>query len=288
VKHALAQFSITPTLDFELDPSIQSLDAVSKPFTEEKKSSASSSSLYKTFTQKNQSHFIESKSELKHWKTLSGAEGYEPGKPLAEGETAKMEPLHPVNDQRPMTDNLFQLHHSFIVVQTNKGYYLVHQQNAHERVLYERFSMAIDGKPIATQQSLFPATMELAAADAVLLRELLPDLNQLGYLLEPFGNNTFVIQGTPADVDQGIEKAAIEKMLEQYKHFSDLKFSKREKLLRSISLQRSIKAGTSLTEKEMKALVEDLFSCNSPNTTANGKPTYLEFRKDELDKMFGR
>ena len=73
VKHALAQFSITPTLDFELDASIQSLDAINKPFTEEKKSVASTSSLYKTFTQKKQAHFIENKSELKHWK-----EFYEP------------------------------------------------------------------------------------------------------------------------------------------------------------------------------------------------------------------
>jgi DNA mismatch repair protein MutL len=291
VKHALAQFSITPTLDFELDASIQSLDAVTKPFTEEKQSSASSSSLYKTFTQKNQSHFIESKSELKHWKDF-----YEKDKkladdrwPLAEGEPAKMPQLHSNNEQRPTTDNLFQLHNSFIVVQTNRGYYLVEQQNAHERILYERFSVAIDGKPIATQQSLFPATIELAAADAVLLKELLPDLNHLGYLLEPFGNNTFVIQGTPADVDQGNEKTAIEKMLEQYKHFSsDLKFSKREKLLRSLSLQQSVKAGTSLTEREMKTLVDDLFNCNTPNSTANGKPTYLEFKKDELDKLFGR
>ena len=68
VKHALAQFSITPTLDFDLDPSIQSLEAVSKPLTEERKSSTASSSLYQTFTQKNQAHFIENKSELKHWK----------------------------------------------------------------------------------------------------------------------------------------------------------------------------------------------------------------------------
>ncbi|MEP7254125.1 MAG: DNA mismatch repair endonuclease MutL [Ferruginibacter sp.] len=291
IKHALAQFSITPTLDFELDASIQSLDAVTKPFTDEKKSSASSSSLYNTFTKKNQSHFIESKSELKHWK-----EFYEPGKkltgdswPLAEGETAKIQQLHSINDQRPTTDNLVQLHNSYIIVQTNRGYYLVHQQNAHERILYERFALAVDGKPIATQQSLFPATIELAAADAVLLKELLPDLNHLGYLLEPFGNNTFVIQGTPADVNQGNEKTAIEKMLEQYKHFSsDLKFNKREKLLRSLALQQSIKAGTSLSEKEMKALVEELFNCSIPNSTANGKPTYLEFKKDELDKLFGR
>ena len=297
IKHALAQFSISPTLDFELDASIQSLDAVSKPFTEEKKSSASSSSLYNTFTKKNQSHFIESKSELKHWKDF-----YEPKEKLTDdrwssaesggltdGESATVKPLHAINEQRPTTENLLQLHNSFIVVQTNRGYYLVHQQNAHERILYERFALAVEGKPIATQQSLFPATIELHAGDAVLLKELLPDMNHLGYQLEPFGNNTFVIQGTPADVNQGNEKTAIEKMLEQYKHFSnDLKYSKREKLLRSLALQQSIKAGTSLTDKEMKVLVEDLFNCAVPNSTANGKPTYLEFKKDELDKLFGR
>ncbi|HMU08497.1 MAG TPA: DNA mismatch repair endonuclease MutL [Ferruginibacter sp.] len=290
VKHALAQFSIMPTLDFELDPSIQSLDAVSKPFTEEKKSSASASSLYKTFTQKNQSHFIESKSELKHWKALGAAEENE--KTGSQGDRYERQAeLHAsvTTNYKPQTDYLLQLHNSFIVAQTSKGYYLIHQQNAHERILYERFALAVEGKPIAAQQSLFPATMELAAADAVLLNELLPELNHLGYLLEPFGNHTFVIQGTPADIDQGNERSAIEKMLEQYKHFSnDLKFSKREKLLRSLSLQQSIKAGTSLTEKEMKVLVEDLFNCSTPNTTANGKPTYLEFKKDELDRMFGR
>jgi DNA mismatch repair protein MutL len=285
IKHALAQFSITPTLDFELDGSIQSLDAVSKPFTEEKKSSASASSLYKTFTQKNQSHFIESKSELKHWKDFYGKV-----EPQGDSHKGQAE-LHGAitTNYKPQTDNLFQLHNSFIVVQTIKGYYLVHQQNAHERILYERFSLAVEGKPIATQQSLFPATIELAAADAVLLKELLPDLNHLGYLLEPFGNNTFVIQGTPADVDQGNEKTGIEKMLEQYKHFSsDLKFSKREKLMRSLALQQSVKPGTMLSEKEMKVLIEDLFSCNTPNISPNGKPTYLEFKKEELDKMFGK
>jgi DNA mismatch repair protein MutL len=288
VKHALAQFSITPTLDFELDNSIQQLDAVSKPFTEEKKSSAAASSLYSTFTQKHQSHFIESKSELKHWKEIGSL-----AKEINREESNQQQPLEISELQNPSrkpgTDNLTQLHLAYIVAQTDKGYYVLHQQNAHERILYERFIKATDGKPIATQQSLFPATIQLAAADAVLLQELLPDLHNLGYLLEPFGNNTFVIQGTPADVEQGNEKVAIEKMVEQYKHFSiDLKFTKREKLLRSLALQQSIKAGASLTEREMKILVDDLFNCTTPNITPNGKPVYLEFKKEELDKMFGR
>ena len=181
------------------------------------------------------------------------------------------------------------MHNTFIIAQNQNGFIVIHQQNAHERILYERFANAIKGKPIATQRSLFPATIELTASDCVLLNELLNDLQLLGYLVEPFGNNTFVIQGTPADVTEGNEKVAIEKMLEQYKHFSnDLKFSKREKLLRSMAWQQSIKPDTPLSQKEMKTLCDDLFDCEICNSTASGKPTYLEFKKDELDKMFGR
>ena len=297
VKHALAQFSITPTLDFELDASIQHLDAVSKPFTDEKKSTATSSSLYHTFTKKNQAHFVESKSELRHWKDLYGEPKGVSGEQSAVSNNLQNkqgnEIFTPLNPQpSPFTSHhspLTQLHNTFIILPTQNGYYLVNQQNAHERVLYERFLLAVDGKPMATQQSLFPITIDLAMADAVLLNELLTDLQHLGYSIEPFGNNTFVLQGTPADIAEGNEKAAIEKMLEQYKHFSnDLKYSKREKLIRSLALQQAIKPGTHLTEKEIKNLVEDLFNCTTPNVTANGKPTYLEFKKDELNKMFGR
>ena len=145
------------------------------------------------------------------------------------------------------------------------------------------------GKPIAAQQSLFPVTVDLGAANAVLLAELIPDLKLLGFILSPFGNNTFVVQATPADVQQGNEKIALENMLEQYKHFSsDLKYNKREKLLRSLALQQSIKSGTALVQKEIDALVAALFACQIPNSTPTGKPTYMSFKKEELDKMFGR
>ena len=70
-KHALAQFSISPSLDFTLDTGMQQLEAISKPFGEAEKERASASGLFSTFTQKHQSHFIESsneRTELKHWK----------------------------------------------------------------------------------------------------------------------------------------------------------------------------------------------------------------------------
>ena len=89
------------------------------------------------------------------------------------------------------------------------------------------------------------------------------------------------------DVPQGNERQAIDSLLEQFKHFSsDIKFSKREKLIRSLAWQQSIKSGASLTEKEMKGLVDDLFQCVTPNSTPGGSPTYLEFKKEQLEKMF--
>lgn len=300
VKHALAQYSVTPTLDFELDASIQNTEAVSKPFTSEKQLSATGTSLYKTFTQKNQAHFIDSKSNLGAWddNLLKQHQFIEPKADLP-GETKfdngnafsstfkNITP--PVSDKKPDAEEYIQVHKSFILAQNKNGFVVIHQQNAHERVLYERFTEAIQGKPIAIQRSLFPEAIELAPADAVLLKELLPDLHILGYQVEPFGNNSFVIQGSPADVPEGNEKNSLEKILEQYKHFNmDMSFSKREKLLRSMAWQQSVKAGTYLSLKEMQVLVEDLFNCKINNTTPNGKPVFLEFKKEEMDKMFGR
>src|SRR5579871_2354493 len=217
VKHALAQFSITPTLDFDLDPSIQQLDAVSKPFTEDKKAEAASTSLYKTFTQKNQAHFIEreNKSELKHWREFyespkkgEGRQSADDGRQLSnishqniDSELLNTEIRQPMSDVR----NLTQIHNSYILAQTARGFLLINQQFAHERILYERYITAAEAKSMASQKSLFPVTLHLSAQDAVLLNELLNDLNILGYLIEPFGKDAFIIQGTPADIVEGNE-----------------------------------------------------------------------------------
>ncbi len=281
VKHALAQYSITPTLDFDLDPHVQQLDAINKPFTEDKQQHATSSSLFHTFTQKHQAHFIDKNAGLKNWKDLmqESQQDASPGIQPAPRTGALLE--------IDWTTDFTQIRQQFILVPTNRGFLVVNQQLAHERVLYERLADAANGKPMATQRSLFPISISCTPADAVLVNDLLPDLQQLGYALEPFGANSFVIQGTPADVEQGNEKQVIEQLLEQYKHFTNtLKFSKREKLVRSMVSQQSIKAGKSLSSKEMHALISSLFACATTNTTIDGAPTYIEFRQEQLARMF--
>ena len=182
---------------------------------------------------------------------------------------------------------LTQLLNTYIITPSAKGFILIHQQAAHERVLYDRLKAAAQGKPIATQRSMFPNTIELAPADAMILEELINDLQQLGYMIEPFGKNTFVIQGTPADLDSGNEKYVIDQLIEQYKHFNpEMKFSKREKLIRSLAKQQAIKTGIRLTEREMRNLVQELFASEQPNTTPDGNPIYLAFKQEQLEKMF--
>jgi len=297
VKHALAQFSIAPSLDFTLNAEIQGLDAINKPFTTDKKDAAASSNLFKTFTQKNQAHFIErsdknEKSDLKHWKEFytpqspEGGDGVERSLPqqLQTPDSRLQTGLHVLPDT-----TLLQLHNTYIIASTNSGFLLVHQQLAHERILYERYSIGAHGQQMATQKSLFPVTLDVAGADAALLTDLLPELQAIGYEVEPFGNNSFVVQGIPADILPGNEKHSIELLIEQFKHFSsDIRFSKREKLVRCMARQQAIKAGQALSQKEMLVLVEDLFTCSSPNVTPTGSPTYLEFKEDYLDRMFGR
>ena len=289
VKHALAQFSIAPSLDFSLDANIQQMDAIQKPFSESQVQETSRKSLYEGFTQKNQAHFIPKTSGggLQDWKNF-----------FTELPTANQEfivksssmGLYKEDASLSVPEDAFlmQLHQTYIIAPTKSGLIIIHQQLAHERVLYEKYQKA-SAQPHATQKSLFPVVLELSASDAVLLEEMVEDLANIGYEIEAFGQNSFIIQGIPADVLSGNEKNAIELLLEQFKHFSaDLKFSKREKLIRCMARQMAIKAGQNLGQKEMHGLIESLSECDIPNITASGAPTFIEFNEDYLDRLFSK
>lgn len=288
IKHALAQFNVAPSLDFELDTNIQQLDAVTKPFTEAQQANTEKSGLYQTFTQRYQAHKVEpsAKGQLRDWKEFLA--------PTAQQDQAPTQFAYetPVakNNIRVLPDQpLLQLHLTYIIASTQDGFILVHQQLAHERILYDKLSTAIYQQKVAVQKTLFPVTIETISADTVLLNELIPDLQIIGFEIEHFGNNSFIIQGTPADVKAGNEKNIIELLLEQYKHFSsDIKFSAREKLIRCMSRQQSVKSGQVLSQEEMLHLVNELFNCTTANITPNGAPTYIAYKEDYLDKMFSK
>jgi DNA mismatch repair protein MutL len=292
IKHALAQFSISPSLDFSLNAEIMQSEAVTQPFTENKKETLTTSELYKKFSQKNQAHLIDptEKNELKHWKEFYSNTNYEIRSTNNEHLNFSSNRQLETGSLQPAADiPFYQLHQTYIIAHLQNGFLLIHQQHAHERILFERYSNAIQLKQAVTQQTLFPVSLELSPPDAALLHELLPDLQLLGYKIELFGKDSFIIQGTPADVLHGNEKHTIELLIEQLKHFSsELKFSKREKLIHCMARQQAIKAGQSLSDKEMKTLVQELFQCDTPSVTPNGNPVFVEFNDEQLLKMFGK
>jgi DNA mismatch repair protein MutL len=179
VKHALAQFSITPTLDFGLDASIQQLSAVQQPFTEDKQTAAQNTSLARTFSSPHQAHFIE-RDTPQHPQEENHYDAYAPMPAFTSLLAAAQQPEPPEPQPLftpPEAVNLTQLFNTYIVVPAGAHFLLVHQQAAHERILYEDLKKSMDGKAIATQHSLFPASVEVAPADAVLITELLRNCN---------------------------------------------------------------------------------------------------------------
>ncbi len=181
----------------------------------------------------------------------------------------------------------YQLHNKYILTHIKTGLMVIDQQGAHERILYERILEAFEKHKSATQQELFPKTIELNASDFALVKELQPEIHAMGFDISEFGKNTFVIHGIPADTVNMDSVALLEGLLENYKqNLQELKSDKRENLARSMARNMSIKSGRTLTQEEMNNLIDELFACSMPYSTPSGKPTITTFSSEDLDKRF--
>ncbi len=291
VKHSLAQFSIAPTLDFELDGDIQQLSSISQPFTEARKTEIYASPLYQTFTKKNQAHKIEHSGNLKSWESFFDnnsskqipKETTQISSELNQNSEIQTTPISIIEEHQ-----VHQIANTYILHDNGNGFVVIHQQYAHQRIIYDRLIALQNDAKIPVQQSMFPETIELQPADVVLLADLLNDINALGYHIEPFGNNSFIIHGTPADIKNAQGKKDIEIMLEHFKNYSNqFKLSKREKLALTLCWQQSIKPNTVLGKKEMAQLLNDLQQSTQPNSSPFGKNITLQVEQSYLQKVFG-
>lgn len=290
VKHALAQFSITPSLDFDLDRDMQHQEAISNPFTPQARAEAEGGNLYKAFSKGNQAHFIDSRSNLSSFADFFKKERPEIEAGFSFKPQVSTEGIPEISQEEVRFSGIYvQLLNAYLVGGADENLLIIDQQHAHERVLYERIKNALADQPFAIQRSLFPEVIEVNTADAIILNEIMPDLSLLGFRIEPFGNDSFVIQGTPADILRGNEKRALEMLLEDFKNFrSEIDFSPREKLVRAMAYRQSIKRGQKLEDREIAELISNLSVCEVTNVTPSGKPIFLEFRENDLKKMFDR
>lgn len=181
----------------------------------------------------------------------------------------------------------YQIHSTYIVSHIKSGFLLIDQQAAHERILYEKYLTQLEQKQVLTQAELFPCTLRFTPSDALILHEILPLINQLGYDIREFGKNSFVVQGIPADVPKGSDaQKLVEMLLEQFKNETDLRLGIHERLARALTRSSAIKRGTPLSIPEMQSLIDQLFACSMPFKSPTGRACFLTFDLAKLSKDF--
>jgi DNA mismatch repair protein MutL len=181
----------------------------------------------------------------------------------------------------------YQLHNKYVLSHIKTGFMVIDQQGAHERILYERVLETFEKHRSSTQQELFPKTLELNSSDFALVKELQTEIKEIGFDIQEFGKNTYIIHGVPADTVNFDSTDLLEGLIENYKqNFQELKSNKRENLARSMARNMSIKSGKPLTQEEMNNLIDELFACKMPYSAPNGKPTITTFSIEELDRRF--
>jgi DNA mismatch repair protein MutL len=186
--------------------------------------------------------------------------------------------------------NFFQLKNKYIILKTSDKLFVIDQHAAHERILFERASRAMDKAFAYSQTLLFPVKVELNSSEAALVQEIDEELKLLGFDLKSAGNYEFVINAVPKDVTSGAEADALKDILDFYSENDKIKAGgdKRTHLAASFACKAAIKAGEPLSDEEIMRLFEDLFKCEMPHSCPHGRPTIIELTIDEFDKRFER
>ncbi len=314
VRHALGSHSIMPELDFEAEASFSVTKNFGLPFN-----MAPQSDFEEEMSQPNRQGAVgtvrnferpasnpRDESNLRNWQQLYAA--------IDEMDEAPKQNIAPSNsDEEESGEHItigsnwsnsgelddagssfsknqkepYQIQSSYIVSHIKSGFLLIDQQAAHERILYERYLETLENRQVFTQKELFPKTFTLPTADAAIFGDIMSTINQLGFDIQEFGKDSFIIHGIPADMVGGQnEVKIIETLLEQYKQNIELSLDLKENLARSMARSAATKRGAALTVQEMQELIDQLFACAMPFKSPSGRSCFLTFNMDELEELF--
>jgi len=297
IRHALGQYILTPTLDFEQDktfipsnfrstPSTPSNQGASETLRSKASAPLAPSSPSSSLNERN----------LKNWEKLyEGLTNEEPEERPEEAESmtisSKWSSASAIDDakgsfseqQRPP----YQIHGRYIVSHIKSGFLLIDQQSAHERILYEHFLDLLKDQQPASQAVLFPIAIDLNPADAVILQEITPVLQQVGFDIRTDDRGAMTIHGTPAGVDRSTNPGEmLDDLIERYKNNRELEMTLMEKVARSLATSSAIRRGKLLDEAEMRAIIDQLFACGQPYLSPTGQKCFITNTLDDLKKQF--
>lgn len=184
------------------------------------------------------------------------------------------------------TKQYIQIKNRYIITQVRSGLMMIDQKRAHETILYDKILNSMKMHRGISQQSLFPETIELNAEDCSLLEHIMDELNTIGFDINPFGRNTYIIHGTPSEIENSSSQQLLERLIQFYKDTQgDIKTIIKENIALSLAKASSIDYNKSLNNTEIGHLIDNLFSSSSPNFTPDGKKIITILEMDDMKKL---
>lgn len=292
VKEGLGKYNIAPSIDFnqetafELSP-LSKNDSITPP-------SINVNTNYNPFDSQPQSpskgsnYSGQQKQDNKQWEQLY--QGFE----TSQSEISSSE-IHntSTDDQQTLsveptneTGRFFQLKGKFIITAVKSGLMLIDQKRAHQRIIFDEYIYKTGPQSGLGQKLLYPQKIELNTIDSELFSAILPEVNKLGFEVEPFGKNAFVINSIPADFPDKDASIWVTEIIDSVKN-NEKEFIEaiRENIVKSLAKFLSIPYGKILTQQEMAHINDKLFISQMPNITPNGKPIITIIKMEDLEKM---
>ncbi len=181
-------------------------------------------------------------------------------------------------------------HGTYIIAENENGIYLIDQHAAQERVNYERNMKHLKEKKVTTTELLFPITIELSNSEFEKLKEQKEILQEMGFKLEEFGLNTYIIKSHPTWLLEGKEEESIRKIIDLIlgglDGFDRVKFN--ESIAITLACKMSIKANMHISHTAQEELLNELCQCDNPYNCPHGRPTIIKFSIYDLERMFKR
>ncbi len=177
-----------------------------------------------------------------------------------------------------------QVHDCYLIVEDREGMLIVDQHAAEERVNYERFMDMYANKDIKIQQLLKPMHLEMNASDFTLLEANIEKFKAIGFDLDNFGHNSFILRSIPLLLNKLQSKEAILDLLDEVKTLKNFE----EETLIQKACKASVKQGDSLTQNQLSNLMSELKQTKTPFTCPHGRPTMIKMTKAELERKFKR
>ena len=183
-----------------------------------------------------------------------------------------------------------QLHENYIIAQTADGIVIVDQHAAHERLVYEKLKQQLAAQGVAAQALLIPEIVELSEGDAAQVLAVADELRRLGLSLEPFGGNAVAVRETPAILGAVNAKALVLDIVDELidlQHANSLQ-DRIEAILSRVACHGSIRSGRRMRGEEMNALLREMEATPHSGQCNHGRPTYVELKLSDIERLFGR